>query len=219
MTDERFEHKVVISGIGQSTVGRRLGRSDLDLTIEAVRNAACDAGLQLDDIDGLVAWPGEHPGPPGFTGPSVWRTKDALGLDLVWHHSVVEGPGQASSIMTAMMAVASGLARNVVVYRTVTEATGQGGGGRSGDHPVDAGGVTGAFQWLRPFGSITAATWLAPYYQRYLYEFGATREQVGGLAVALRANALAHGTAMYPEPLTIDDYLRRTGRTRPTPCA
>lgn len=204
---ERFEHKVVLSGIGQSAVGRRMGRSDIDLTIEAVCAAVSDAGLELVDIDGLVTWPGEHPAPAGFTGPGVWRTKDALALDLTWHHSVVEGPGQASSLMTAMMAVASGLVRHVVVYRTLAESQGQMGGGRSGTHPIDADGVGGLFQWLRPFGSVTAATWLAPHFQRYLHDHGIRREQVAWLPVTQRANAHRRGTSWTADPLTVDDYL------------
>ena len=37
--EEPLERRAIISGIGQSAVGRRLGRSDLDLTIEAAMGA------------------------------------------------------------------------------------------------------------------------------------------------------------------------------------
>jgi len=50
MTD--FERRSVISGIGQSEVGRRLGRSGLDLTLDAALEAIADAGLEPSDIDG-----------------------------------------------------------------------------------------------------------------------------------------------------------------------
>ena len=56
MTD--FERRSIISGIGQSAVGRRLGRTGLDLTIEAALAAIADAGLELADIDGLATYPG-----------------------------------------------------------------------------------------------------------------------------------------------------------------
>ncbi|MEZ5140452.1 MAG: hypothetical protein R2711_17270 [Acidimicrobiales bacterium] len=60
----------IISGIGQSDVGRRLGRSGLDLTIDAALEAIADAGLTVADIDGLATYPGAFPGgPPGFSGP------------------------------------------------------------------------------------------------------------------------------------------------------
>ena len=56
MTD--FEQRAIISGIGQSDVGRRLGRSGLDLTIDAALEAIADAGLTTDDIDGIATYPG-----------------------------------------------------------------------------------------------------------------------------------------------------------------
>ena len=56
--EEPLERRAVISGIGQSDVGRRLGRSDLDLTVEAALAAIADAGLTRDDIDGLSTYPG-----------------------------------------------------------------------------------------------------------------------------------------------------------------
>ncbi len=56
MTD--FERRSVISGIGQSDVGRRLGRTGLDLTIDAALEAIADAGLTPADIDGIATYPG-----------------------------------------------------------------------------------------------------------------------------------------------------------------
>ena len=44
-----------ISGIGMSEVGVRLTRSPLLLTVDAVREAIADAGLTLDQIDGVIA--------------------------------------------------------------------------------------------------------------------------------------------------------------------
>ena len=51
-TEEPLERRAIISGIGQSDVGRRLGRSELDLTVDASLAAIADAGLTRDDIDG-----------------------------------------------------------------------------------------------------------------------------------------------------------------------
>ena len=78
--EEPLERRAIISGIGQSAVGRRLGRSDLDLTVEAALEAIADAGLTRDDIDGISTYPGmgagtagfgraDHAGGPGRPGP------------------------------------------------------------------------------------------------------------------------------------------------------
>ena len=53
-----FDRHSVISGIGQSAIGRRLDRTGVDLTIEAAREAVADAGLTFADIDGLATYPG-----------------------------------------------------------------------------------------------------------------------------------------------------------------
>src|SRR5205823_3484078 len=66
---EQFEKRVILSGLGQSAVGRRLNRSELDLTVDACVDAVDDAGLQLSDIDGLVAWPGDVGYTGGLTAP------------------------------------------------------------------------------------------------------------------------------------------------------
>jgi acetyl-CoA acetyltransferase len=53
-----FERDCFISGIGQSDVGRRLGRSALDLTTQSCLAAIADAGLRPADIDGICTYPG-----------------------------------------------------------------------------------------------------------------------------------------------------------------
>ena len=49
------ERRAVISGVGQSQIGRRIYREPLDLTLEAALAAIDDAGLTRADIDGLAA--------------------------------------------------------------------------------------------------------------------------------------------------------------------
>ena len=51
---DKPERHAVLSGVGQSAIGRRLFRTDQDLTCEAALEAIADAGLQPEDIDGLA---------------------------------------------------------------------------------------------------------------------------------------------------------------------
>ena len=44
----------VISGVGQSQIGRRINRDPLELTVDATLAAVEDAGLTLADIDGAI---------------------------------------------------------------------------------------------------------------------------------------------------------------------
>ena len=58
LSADRFEHRAVLSGIGRSRIGRRLMVDPLSLAIDACMEAVADAGLTLDDIDGLSTYPG-----------------------------------------------------------------------------------------------------------------------------------------------------------------
>src|SRR5207253_2127286 len=80
--------RAILSGVGQSQIGRRLLRTDLDLTCEAALAAIADAGLTTRDIDGLACYPGPMgTAAPGFAGPGTPDVQDALGLQLGWHGS------------------------------------------------------------------------------------------------------------------------------------
>jgi acetyl-CoA acetyltransferase len=211
MNEEPLERRAVISGIGQSAIGRRLGRSDLDLTIEAGLAAIADAGLRREDIDGLSTYPGMGAGTPGFAGPSTPEVQDALGLSLNWHDGGGEGAGQMRAVIAASLAVAAGLARHVLVYRTVSEGTAQGRGGRQGIGGSGGGGSVprfdGFLQWSLPYGAVSAANWIAMVGQRRMHEFGLTREQLGQVALNGRRNAALNPKAVYTDPLSMDDYL------------
>jgi acetyl-CoA acetyltransferase len=210
--DERFVRKAVISGIGQSAVGRRLFRPALELTLDAALDAIGDAGLTRDDIDGLAAYPGGSSA-GGFGGPSLLEVHDALRLKLSWYTSGIEVPAQMSPVINAFLAVGCGLARHVLVYRTVTEGTARaeakaaappaGGGG-------DAGSITtveGPMQWLAPYGITGAPNWYAFYLRRYFHDFGMTREQLAQIPISARTKSSLNPKAVYPELLTLEEYM------------
>lgn len=203
-----FDGKAVITGAGKSQVGRRLGRSGLGLTVEAVLSAIADAGLSMDEIDGIASYPG--PGVPdrGFSGATINEVRNAVGLRTRWYVSAMETAGQIGPVMEACMAVTLGLANHVVAYRSVWESTAaqQAGGGRAS--VLFAGGqLPPHLEWVAPFGALSAANWLAMPAQRYMHDHGLTREHLGRIAVNARRNAALNPDAIYRDPLTIDDYL------------
>lgn len=209
------EQRALISGIGQSAIGRKLGRDELDLTIEASLVAIADAGLTVADIDGLATYPGGVMGDSsGFAGPGSPAVQDALRLSLNWHRGGIEGPAQIQAVIDAVLAVSAGLARHVLVYRTVTESTAQGSGGRAGIG-VGTEGIGGAVQWSLPFRAYSAANWLAINAQRHFHEFGTTREQMAQIALNARRNAGRNPNAIYRDPMSLDDYF--AARTISTP--
>jgi len=206
------ERGAVISGIGQSQVGRRLYRHPLDLSIEAALDAIEDAGLTRDDIDGLATYPGSMDFPPGFSGVGIVELQDALRLNLDWFNGGLENPGQLGSVITACAAVAAGYANHVLCFRTVWEASAQGDKGRA-SVTMGGGGGGGGFraggfmQWSLPFGAASAANWIGMCAQRHFQEYGTTREQLAQIALNARKNAALNPKAIYRAPMTLDDYM------------
>jgi acetyl-CoA acetyltransferase len=197
----------LISGIGQSDVGRRLGRSGLSLTIDAALESIADAGLTVADIDGISTWPGGISPSPGFTGAGVWEVKDALGLELNWFNGGLESSGQLGAVINACAAIKAGLASHVLCFRTVWESTAQTSGRRASVVGAGSDRIDGAHQYLVPFGAVSAANWCAMIARRHFHEYGTTREQLGALALNQRANAALNPKAIFRDPLTPQQYL------------
>jgi acetyl-CoA acetyltransferase len=206
---EILERRACISGIGQSEVGRRLGRDPLGLTLDACLAAIEDAGLTRDQIDGLATYPGAMGGAPGFSGAGVAEVHDALRLRLDWYGGGIEQPGQLGSVVNACMAVACGLATHVLCFRSVWEASAQGTGGRSGIGVGGGGGfrASGALEYTLPFRAYSAANWIAMFAQRHFHMYGTTREQMAWIALNARRNAARNPRAIYRDPMTLEDYL------------
>jgi acetyl-CoA acetyltransferase len=205
------ESRTVVSGIGQSDIGRRLYRDPLELTLDACLAAIADAGLTTADIDGIASYPGPTSVPPGFTGAGVVDVQDALRLELGWWTAGIELPGQLGSVIDACLAVASGLARHALCFRSVWEGSAQGDKGRAAVQPGVGGGGTfkasGFMEWTLPFAAPSAAPWIAMMAQRHFHEFGTTREQLGQIAVNARRNAALNPKAIYTDAMSLDDYL------------
>ena len=209
LTQEKFEDKVALTGIGMSELGRRLMRPPLALTIEACERAIADAGLTIDDIDGLSTYPGGgNVGPFGEGG--VTALEGALGIRPTWHNGGMETFGPGGSVIAAMLAVAGGLARHVLCFRTLWEAT--------FNELMKQGKIPPMMRtdaWFFPFGAVSAAHTLAQNAQRHFHRYGTTRETLGWIALNQRANAALNPTAIYRKPLTMEDYLEARMITTP----
>jgi acetyl-CoA acetyltransferase len=201
------ERAAVISGIGQSAVGRRVERSGISLTVEAALGAIADAGLTRDDIDGVATWPGATNASPGFSPHGVADLKDALRLPVNWFAGGAESPSQLGAVINAIAAIATGLANHVLVFRTTTESTAQTPGRRASVVGTGGDRVGGLAQWSAPFRAVSAANWVGLCAQRYMHDFGLTREQLAQIPLAARYHAGLNPRAIFREPLTLDDYL------------
>ena len=201
-----FEKRVVISGVGQSQIGRQVDRSGFQLTLDAIGAAVADAGLTMDDIDGLSMFPGGGVANlPGYANGNLYEVQDALRITTTWKQGVVEG--LSLPFYGAAMAVATGQARHAVVWRTVKEGS---AARRAGGRP--AYGSTkpvaeGPLAWLLPIGMLSPVVQVAPYATRYMHEYGVTREQLAWIPVTQRSWAALNPSAVYTKPLTVSEYL------------
>ncbi|MGA1810032.1 MULTISPECIES: thiolase family protein [Sphingobium] len=195
-----------ITGIGMSEVGVRLTRSPLGLTLDAVREAIADAGLTLDQIDGVATYPGKMSTFLGFSPVSADDVIEILGLNTRWHIGAAEATAQLGAIAEAAMAVKAGLARHVLCFRTVYEAAAL---ARPDEFPPmeRRKDVSGNSQWVSPFGAFSAANWTAHFAMRHMKRYGLTREQLAQVALNDHANAARNPRAIVRKPLTMDEYM------------
>ncbi|KAK0362371.1 hypothetical protein LTR94_019705 [Friedmanniomyces endolithicus] len=189
-----------------SEVGVRLTRSPLGLTLDAVREAIADAGLTLDQIDGVATYPGKMSTFLGFSPVSSDDVIEILGLNTRWHIGAAEATAQLGAIAEAAMAVKAGLARHVLCFRTVYEAAAL---ARPEEFPPmeRRKDVSGNSQWVSPFGAFSAANWTAQFAMRHMKRYGLTREQLAQVALNDHANAARNPRAIVKKPLTMDEYM------------
>ena len=204
-----------ISGIGQSETGVRLKRHPLLLTVDAIKEALAEAGLAIEQIDGVFTYPGKMHAFLGFSPVSSDDVIEALGIKSKWHMGAGEQPAQLAAIASAAMAVRQGLCRHVICFRTVYEAAGH----------VAARGVSTPQARLRGRNvavdqsllGVFRQLLIAQYAMRHMHRYGMTREQLAQIALNASRNAMLNprARAITKELLTLDKYMSARMVTTP----
>ncbi len=204
------EHKVCITGIGQTPAGRPSNRSPLQLTLDACLEAINDAGISVDDVDGIICHPGKTPEGGGISPVGTVETMMALGIRPVWTNpSSHEGPGHMAAIFMGIMAIATGLCRHVICFRSVAQAQSRlrdrGSTLLTGNRErIDPGNNAYAV----PYHAYSPVNLWALYARAYMDKYGATEEQLGWVSVNGRRHAQHNPNAIYRgKELSIDDYM------------
>lgn len=160
------------------------------LAAEAFRLALDDAGLERDDVDGLLC-----------SRVTYSRMATVLGLRQPAFAHDLEGSGRMSGValQEAVALVGAGLASVVAcVY---------GNNGRSAQlrYGAETGGPTAAYDAM--YGMTSPGAYVATMYQRYRHLYGAPDDALAPLALNNRANAARNPGAVFQEPLTTEQYL------------
>jgi acetyl-CoA acetyltransferase len=198
-------NEAYITGVGMSKIGQKQTRHPLLLTLDALKEALDEAGLTIDQIDGVATYPGRAAGYLGFSPVGADDVIEAYGIKARWRLGGMELSAQLGAIAAAADAVKAGHARHVMCFRTVYEAAAM---ARPDEYPMPKRGrVDGFSQWTAPFNAASAACWVAQYATRHVKKYGMTREQLAQIALNDRKNALLNPRALVREPLTMDQYM------------
>src|SRR5262245_1809611 len=181
-----LRNKAVIVGVGESDIGKIPYMTGLGLNAQAAKRALDDAGLKVSDIDGLLT-------AYSFTEPYFMLgtvLAEYLGLKPRFCSSMIVG-GASPGVMLhhAALAVSSGQCDVVLVCAGENRATGM-----SRDEAVAALAAVGHPYFEAPYGASIPSLY-ALIAQRYMHDFGLTREQLASVAVSGRQNACLHPNA------------------------
>lgn len=192
-----------IVGVGETDYVRGSDRHVCDLILDAAMDAITDAGLKPADINGVIP-------PPGYM--SAEEIAAHLGVpDVAYHVSVLMGGASpTASLQTAAMAIAGGLADNVLVC--------MGWNGYSALRPKPDARPTKRVMNLgpmgetvrnhyAPYGLMSAAQHYSLYLRRYVETFGIPEDAAAAVAIACRNHAQLNRKAlMRGTPLSRADY-------------
>ncbi|MET7896528.1 lipid-transfer protein [Streptomyces mirabilis] len=196
-----FSGKAAIAGIGATEFSKDSGRSEWKLACECVLAALDDARIGVEEVDGFALFTME-------TNPEIAVAR-ALGIPGLRFFSRIPhgGGGACAPVQQAALAVASGVADVVVVYRAFNERSGH----RFGAGPPPFAYAQNTDQeyrnWINPYGLLTPAAQEALLARRYMHRYGATSADFGAVSVLSRKYAATNPRAWFHErPITLEEH-------------
>ena len=190
-----FLGKTAVAGVGYTELSKDSGVTVQELATRACKAAIDDADLPAAEVDGIVSFSlfGDSvPVQSVATGLGGRELKYAIDLNL-------GGQAPCYAVALAAMAIASGVAKNVLVYRALNGRSGV----RIGSQPFAA----PTAQYRYPIGLTAFPQLIAMCARRFMIETGTTYEHLGGVAIAQRKYAEMNDRAIRRTPLTMDDYI------------
>ena len=117
--DQALRGAAAVAGIGSTPFYKR-GTSPhgaMRLVLEAILAACADAGIDAHEVDGFVSYANDLN--EGLAVGAALGVREIRWSTMVWGGG---GGGVAAAVNAAAVAVATGQAENVIVYRALTEA-------------------------------------------------------------------------------------------------
>ncbi len=187
-----LKDKYCIVGVGNTAYGKLPGETPVTLTVEAIRNAIADCGIDKNEIDAVLT---KYP-TSNFQGLFSARVAQALGIVPKVTATIDQAGASNVGIITyAMMCIEQGLCEVAVCSYGDNPLTGD----RS--HYAQPRSAEAAY------GLMGAPPGYALVARRYMHEFGLTHEQMAQVPLTFRAHATKNANAQYQTPVTMDDYM------------
>ncbi|MCH8309822.1 MAG: hypothetical protein IIB17_04915 [Chloroflexi bacterium] len=201
-----LKDKYSIVGVGETDYTRGSGRSTRALAIEAIRNAVADAGLKMQDIDGMLSYHG---------GDSVASSTLAydMGVQLNFYMDCSGGGSSTEALIgLAMGAIEAGMCETVAIFRSMNgySQVRIGGTGARTATPV-----SGPDLMRRPYGLASAVQSFAFTFTRHMMEYGVTSEDLARVKVAHSNHASNNPKALMKQRVTVDDVVNSRWIVRP----
>lgn len=197
-SENTLKDRVAIVGVGSTGFSRAgFGRSRDALMAEACIAAIRDAGLEKDQIDGVVG-----------TYPAAHRVVSLLGIPEVTHYGS-QPPPIGFSLSDAVHAVVAGAAKHVLVYHPVfrNPVVSRSAAKDPLRRNLGWAGQPADRVWRYDPESLAGTPAYAAWASRHMHEYGTRREHFGYVAINDRTNAGRNPLAAMREPLTMDQYI------------
>src|SRR5881392_873274 len=194
-----------IVGLGITPQGRVYGNTPVGFAVDAVRLALADAGLERQDLDGLLVNPGLA---WSDLGMGSFQLQQAMGLRNLRLSATMNlgGATACAMIQHAAQAIAAGLATTVACVFSDTPLKPP---APKGERTSGGSAYGFARGWEQAYGFFGVNAMYALVARRHMHRFGTTQDQLGAVAVGQRRWATLNPAAqLRDQPLTLDDYHR-----------
>ena len=201
MSSHLISKSAAIVGLGATEFSKNSGRTELRLALEATLAALDDAGIDPSEVDGFSSYTVDKV--PEYEIARLLGAKNVSFFSQIPHG----GGAACAPVLHAAMAVATGIAKTVVVYRAMNERSWYRFGSGSYGFASTPIFENVNYGWYMPHGFHTPASWVGMFAQRYMHTYGATSEDFGRVSVAVRDFAATNPAAFfYNKPITLEEH-------------
>jgi len=196
-----------VVGVGSTPYykrGQSLPQTPLEMAGKAMLAALDDAGLSVDDVDGLALYS------MGLGGDTSLFAQ-VMGIPEVRFTATLTGGGggSAGSVGLAAAAIHAGMATTVVSLMTLQQAVSRFGASyapRGKPGAQYSAPPSPEKDFTSPSGLMGPGQMFAVLAMRHMHLYGTKREHFAEVAISSRANAIKRETSIMKTPLTLDDY-------------